>query len=200
MVAMVSGIACCRNPINHETQASRSSYEAHSVNQYYRIAVSGNPAAIQEAECEDMNLQVGEVVTHPRYGRGTVIHTNTGAVYPVVVDFEGTNRSFTSDGRYVTDQPPSLRRLVLDQAEDEYIRPTPSIDLGLEIGERVYHEFYGEGTVTHKEDVGTYPVSVMFDEETSMRRGFTLDGRYLRYEPPSLVRLANREHEDVVAI
>jgi hypothetical protein len=60
-------------------------------------------------ETQDL-FQIGDVVYHWKYGKGEVDNVNYNDVYPVSVRFDGKidELSFTKDGRYDTNEEPSL--------------------------------------------------------------------------------------------
>lgn len=98
-------------------------------------------------------------------------------VYPIIVSINDTRErvTFTKEGLFnTTDKEPCL--FVLDDEED---LPEPEKQEGqlFSVGDIVYHEFYGEGTVTKVLDLkDMYPYHVLFNHEVQVKT-FNKEGR-----------------------
>ena len=49
-------------------------------------------------------FKVDDLVTHVKYGKGIVINIRINDMYPIKVEFKDSLESFTTEGRYTTDE------------------------------------------------------------------------------------------------
>lgn len=79
---------------------------------------------LRKLEPIDASIAVGDVVYSLLYGKGVVLKTNAdglsiGADYTISVQFQkNTVTTHSKDGRYVTNQQPSLFKYPVDMVDD----------------------------------------------------------------------------------
>src|SRR5690606_26145942 len=71
------------------------------------------------------------IVYHYHYGKGEVMNIYENNNYPVRVNFDGVNDSFTRDGRQLLDHPPTLSFTPYDLVNGGFSqeRPLPDIEV-----------------------------------------------------------------------